>query len=85
MQLEEVLLKYWPLIGAVIGLVVWAVRLEGKMNKAASDIRALWKQREEDQATSAASRKEVHDALINLQTDVKDILKALSQRSGGRP
>ena len=84
MPVEEFLLKYWPLIGAVLAAVVWAVRLEGKMNKAASDIRALWKQREEDQATAAASRAEVHDALMDVRTDVKDILKLLSQR-GARP
>jgi hypothetical protein len=82
MALEDFFLRYWPLIAAVVGLIVWAVRLEGKMNKAASDIRSLWKQREEDQATAATSRKEVHDALRTLQSDVKDILKALGGRSG---
>ena len=80
MPIEEFIQKYWPLIAAAIGAVIWAVRLEGGLKKAASDIRALWKQREQDQATAATSRKEVHDALITLQEDVKDILKALGQR-----
>lgn len=28
----EMLLQYWPIIGAIIGLVVWGVRLESLAN-----------------------------------------------------
>jgi hypothetical protein len=77
MPVEEFIQRYWPLIAAFIGAVVWAIRLEGRLAKVVDDIRALWRQRAEDQQTASASRKEVHDALGELQTDVKDILKAL--------
>jgi hypothetical protein len=80
MPVEDFFLRYWPLIGATLGLVVWAMRLEGRLAKAADDIRALWRQRAEDQALAASSRKEVHDALSDLQSDVKDILKALGAK-----
>lgn len=80
MPIEEFFLKYWPLVLGAIAAVVWAIRLEGRIGKAASDIRALWRQRAEDQAASASSRREVHDALGELQKDVKDILKALGAR-----
>lgn len=80
MPIEEFFLRYWPLIVAAIGVVIWAMRLEGRLSKAADDIRALWRQRAEDQATASTSRKEVHDALSDLQTDVKDILKALGAK-----
>lgn len=80
MPIGEFLVRYWPLIGAAVGAVIWAIRLEGRLTKAASDIRALWRQREEDQTSASSSRREVHDALNDLQRDVKDILKALGAR-----
>lgn len=80
MPVEDFLLKFWPLLLAGVGLVVWAIRMEGRLSKAADDISALWRQRAEDQASASTSRKEVHDALSDLQTDVKDILKALGAR-----
>lgn len=80
MPIEDFVLKFWPLILAAMGLVVWAIRLEGRLSKAADDIRVLWRQRAEDQASASTSRKEVHDALSDLQTDVKDILKALGAK-----
>lgn len=76
MPIEEFLVRYWPLIGAAVGAVIWAIRLEGRLTKAASDIRALWRQREEDQALASSSRKEVHDVLMTIQSDIKDLLKA---------
>jgi hypothetical protein len=80
MPIEEFFLRYWPLILGALGVVVWAMRLEGRVSKAVDNIAALWRQRAEDQSTAATSRKEVHDALSDLQTDVKDILKALGAR-----
>lgn len=80
MPIEEFLVRYWPLIIAAVAAVVWAIRLEGRIAKAASDIRALWRQRAEDQTTASSSHREVHDALNDLQRDVKDILKALGAR-----
>jgi hypothetical protein len=76
MPIEDVLVRYWPLIGVVLAAVIWAIRLEGRVSKVAADIRALWRQREEDQTTAASSRKEVHDALVTIQADIKDLLKA---------
>lgn len=80
MPLEEFLLRYWPLIGAALAAVIWAIRLEGRLSKVQSDTRALWRQRAEDQTSASSSRREVHDALSDLQRDVKDILKALGAR-----
>lgn len=76
MPIEEFIWRYWPLLITALGAVIWAIRLEGRLAKAASDIRALWRQREEDQALASSSRKEVHDALVTIQADIKDLLKA---------
>jgi len=76
MSIEEFIWRFWPLIITVLGAVIWAIRLEGRLAKAASDIRALWRQREEDQALASSSLKEVHDALVTIQADIKDLLKA---------
>lgn len=80
MSIEDFFLRYWPLIFAAVGLIAWAVRLEGRIAQAASDIRGLWRQRSEDQTAASASRKEVHDALGELQSDVKEILKAMGEK-----
>lgn len=76
MSIEEFIWRFWPLIITVLGAVIWAIRLEGRLAKAASDILALWRQREEDQALASSSLKEVHDALVTIQADIKDLLKA---------
>lgn len=76
MSIEEFIWRFWPLIITVLGAVIWAIRLEGRLAKAASDIRALWRQREEDQALASSSLKEVHDTLVTIQADIKDLLKA---------
>lgn len=80
MPIEEFLLRYWPLIIAAVAVIIWAIRMEGRIGKADTGIRALWKQREEDQRTASTSRGEVHEALTELRRDVKDILKALGER-----
>lgn len=76
MPIEEFLARYGFLLLAGLGVVIWAIRLEGRVTKVAADIRALWRQREEDQALASSSRKEVHDALVTIQADIKDLLKA---------
>jgi hypothetical protein len=80
MPIEDFLLKYWPLILGLVGVVIWAVRVEGTLKKAVADIRGLWKQREEDQDLAATSRREVHDTLREVQKDIKAILREMPRR-----
>lgn len=77
MTIDQFILLYWPIITAALAAVIWAIRLEGRIGKADTAIRALWKQREEDQRGSVQSRSEVHDSLNELRHDVKQILREL--------
>ena len=74
MSFEIFLLKYWPIIAAVAAVLIWGVRMEGQVGKANAGVRALWKQREEDQRDAEQSRGEVHELLTELRHDVKQLL-----------
>ena len=82
--------EYWAIIAAFTTVVVWAVRVEMGMKKNAADIRALWKQRNEDLEASNTSRSETNRFLERLEGKMdksfegvrEDIKMLLRQRSG---
>lgn len=81
---------YWAIIAAFTTVVVWAVRVEMGMKKNAADIRALWKQRNEDLEASNTARSETNRFLERLEGKMdksfegvrEDIKMLLRQRSG---
>lgn len=52
--------------GVIIGVVVWLVRLEAGMKQNASEIRGLWRQRNEDLESHKQARKETNDLLKTM-------------------
>ena len=82
--------EYWAIIAAFTTVVVWAVRVEMGMKKNAADIRALWKQRNEDLEASNTARSETNRFLERLEGKMdksfegvrEDIKMLLRQRSG---
>jgi len=85
----------WHYLVAALGLVVWAIRVEGRVKVTAEDLaqariearaellaleRRLAEQRREDLESSRESRQTVADALIKIQDDVKRILEKLGAR-----
>lgn len=74
MPIETFLRDYWPIIAFAIGGLIWGLRMEGQVSKANTGVRALWKQREEDQRDDEKSRGEVHELLTELRHDVKQLL-----------
>lgn len=60
---------------AIIGGVVWAIRLEGKFNVLAKDVENLWRQRDNDIDAAEKSRAELLSAVAEIRTDIKELLK----------
>lgn len=83
----ELLKEYWAIAMGFVGLVVWAVRLEAGMKENAKEIRALWRQRNEDLETSRTARIETNALLHKLDSkldavfsEVRGDIKTLLQR-----
>lgn len=82
----EFLHNWWSIIVAFVGLVVWAVRLEMKVNRNSDydkimkenirDLEARWtQQRVEDIADANRAWDKLDVKLDTLQSDVKELLK----------
>lgn len=86
----ELVKEYWAVVVGFVGLVVWAVRLEAGLKQNASDIRAIWKQRNEDIEAHRQARVETNDMLRRLDSkmdsafgEFRSDIKALLQRGNG--
>lgn len=77
MPLEEIIPRYWPIALAIGLIVVWAIRVEAAVKKAATDIEALKQQRVEDLAATRISREETHETLREMRHDIKQLLQAV--------
>ena len=71
----EQIKEYWPIIAGFTTVVVWAVRVEMGMRKNSADIRALWKQRNEDLEASSKARSETNRFLERLEVKMDDAFK----------
>ena len=85
----EVIKEYWAVIAGFVALVAWAVRLEAGVKQAQSDIRGLWKQRNEDLEASKEARTETNRFLERLDakmdiafSEFRSDIKVLLQRKG---
>lgn len=72
-------MNVWPAIVALVGIVVWAVRVEAGMKANSSEIRSLWRQRHEDVEAQRKARDETNAMLAEIRKDVKRLLE-----KGGR-
>lgn len=85
----ELIKEYWAVVVGFVGLIVWAVRLEAGMKQNASDIRGLWRQRNEDIEAHRQARIETNALLTKLDakmdaafTEFRSDIKTLLQRKG---
>ena len=78
MSLLEELLKYWPLAAALLGLVVWLVRLEAKAMSNAKEVRRLWSVRAEDRDNHDKHRVETNRKLDRIADDIKEMGRTLT-------
>lgn len=85
----EMIKEYWAVIVGFAGLVAWVVRLEAGVKQNASDIRSLWKQRNEDVEASKEARSETNRFLERLDAkmdmafnEFRSDIKTLLSRKG---
>ena len=76
----ELLREFWEILVLAGGIIVYAIRLEGKLNMFGVEIDVLKKQRDEDRAAAQKSRDEVHSML----KDMSDKLDRLIERTLGK-
>lgn len=85
----ETIKEYWPMVVAVVGLIVWAVRLEAKVNTLTfnrkSDLQAAKEARENTSAklekleTQIGNRfdhvdQKIETAFTEVRTDIKALI-----------
>ena len=85
----ELIKEWWPIFFAIVGVVIWAVRVEAGMKQNASDITALWRQRNEDIEAHKRAREETNDMLKKLDgkmdaafSEFRSDIKALLRQGG---
>jgi len=76
----EVFFTWWPVLLAVIGSVVWFVRVESKTMSNANEIERLWKQRDEDQRNHKEARDSTNQLLTEMRSDIKLLLTHLFKK-----
>lgn len=74
MQDFEVIRAWWVQIGAAIAFVVWLIRLEAAVKANGSELRRVWRQREEDQMAARDARETTNRLLNELRQDIKTLL-----------
>lgn len=78
--MPELLKEFWDVLLVLAGTIIYALRLEGKLNMFGVEIEILKKQRDEDRDTAQKSRDETHKKL----DAVNDKLDRLIERLMGK-
>jgi len=77
----DVLIQFWPIVVGFVSLGIWLVRLESRAMDNTKEIKRLWNQRREDLEAS----KEARDDTNKMLAEIRDDIKALISKVGGRP
>jgi len=70
MSLVEVINDFWPILGALLGAVVWLVRLEGKVKATEKDIAF----HEKRIAIAEAKHNELYEEIYKELSQIKEHL-----------
>jgi len=65
---------FWPVAVAIVGFLVWLIRLESKGLQNEREIKRLWDQRKEDLEAANASRNETNAMLGEIRDDIKALI-----------
>lgn len=82
--MADTLLKYWPMVVAFVGFLVWLIRLEARSIENTKEIKRLWAQRKEDLEASRQSREDTNKMLAEIRDDIKSLILQVGRRSGER-
>lgn len=70
---------FWPVAVAVVGFLVWLIRLESKGLQNEREIKRLWNQRKEDLDAAREDRQRIHDILTEIQKDIKSLISKVGK------
>lgn len=73
--MSDLIIKYWGVVGAIVGLIVWLIRLEARSIQNEKEIRRLWSQRKEDMDLAKAARDETNQMLKEIRDDIKALMR----------
>lgn len=72
--MADTLLKYWPMVVAFVGFLVWLIRLEARSIENTKEIKRLWAQRKEDLDAAKQSREDTNAMLAEIRDDIKALI-----------
>lgn len=78
--MADTLLKYWPMVVAFVGFLVWLIRLEARSIENTKEIRRLWNQRREDLEASRQSREDTNKMLAEIRDDIKALISKVGHK-----
>ena len=75
----EGIIKYWPVAGSFVAVVVWLVRLEAGSAENTKEIKRLWNQRREDMEATQRARGETNAMLAEIRDDIKSLISRVGK------
>ena len=72
--MDDVIRSYWVQLTGAVAFVVWLIRLEAAVKSNSTEIRRVWRQREEDQTTARDARETTNRLLDEMRQDIKTLL-----------
>jgi hypothetical protein len=76
----EILREFWGLVAALIGVIVWLVRLEAGMKTNRENIERLGRERLADMLRADKQRDVMDRNITDIRTDIKQILLLLNSK-----
>lgn len=73
----DVIQQWWPLIVTLGAILIWVVRMEGKMLANTREIERLWAQRREDMEMAKVDRQDLKEMLKEVRRDVKTLTEKM--------
>lgn len=77
----EIIKEFWGLVAALIGGIVWLVRLEAGMKTNRENIERLNKDREKDMLRADKQRDAMDQNITDIRSDIKQILLLLNSKA----
>jgi hypothetical protein len=81
--MTENLLQWWPVILTFIGVVIWFIRLEARVNRNTTELQRIEERFVEQRKEDMVVRKEHFDSiegrLVVIQEDIKELIKNVSK------
>lgn len=78
--MTDTVLKYWPMVVAFVGFLVWLIRLESRSIENTREIKRLWNQRKEDLDSARMAREDTNRMLGEIRDDIKALIAKVGSK-----